>query len=42
MSKSAYKHDRTYLLCVCVRACVPGVPVLVKSSHRVFCNVRGR
>jgi len=21
---------------------VPGVPVLVESGHRVFCNVRGR
>ena len=42
MSKSAYKPLRTYRLCVCVCVCVPGVPVLVQSGHRVFCNVLGR
>jgi hypothetical protein len=38
------------LACLCVRACacararvcVPGVPVLMKSGHRVFYNVRGK
>jgi len=30
------------VVCVCVCVCVPGVPVLVKSGHTVFCNVRGR
>jgi len=33
---AAVLHCRRLCVCVCVCVCVPGVPVLVKSGHRLY------